>query len=376
MLHTLLASLALFTAQPIAQEGAPLPAATAEASTEALSSLAAARLEGTPIPGAIVAIARRGEPILVGAAGVRRAKGDEPMLPGDLVHIGSCTKAMTAVLLARYVDRGLLRWDSTLQEVLPELAEEVHEGFRGVTVLDLLTHTSGVAADCENWGAFAKLPVAKRRLALAKTNLQAAPVGEIGKSYEYSNLGYMLAGCVAERVGKGTWESLVRKEVFGTLGMESAGFGPPNTKDEVDQPWGHVIVRSKVALYRQGDNPEALGPAGRVHLTVEDWSRFALALTDAAAAADKGDDPFLTPASREVLVQARTNGYACGWGVRKGGAELRHSGSNTYWFATVHLEAEAGACYFGIVNAGGDDAARVVRRLMSDVERLDRKARR
>ena len=349
--------------------------AAAPSVEERLAGLLQGALDGTAVPGAIVGIAHHGERIQVAAHGLRKSRSEVAITAGDLVHIGSCTKAMTAMLAARFVDRGLLRWDSTLEEVLPDLAGSVHEGFRGMTLLDCLTHTAGVRANCSQWFAHGKLPLVKRRLALAKANLEDGPEREVGEEYEYSNLGYMLAGCFLERVGQGTWEELIAEEVFEPLGMTSAGFGPPNTKGEVDQPWGHVI-RGGVALHRQSDNAEALGPAGRVHLTIEDWSRFALQFTDAAAAADPGDTPFLSADSRARLVEVRADRYACGWGVVGGGEVLRHSGSNTMWFATVHVQPEDGLACFAAVNAGGGDAGEVVGGMIAGLLRIDREARR
>lgn len=357
------------------QDAAAAAEEAAPSVEERLALLLESALEGSPVPGAIVGIAHHGEPIQVAARGLRKARRGVAITAGDLVHIGSCTKAMTAVLAARFVDRGLLGWDSTLEEVLPELAGAIHESFRGVTLHDCLTHTAGVQANCSQWFAFGRLPLVKRRLALAEVNLQAGTEREIGKEFEYSNLGYMLAGCFLERVGQSTWEELIAKEVFEPLGMTSAGFGPPNTKDEVDQPWGHVI-RGGAALHRQTDNAEALGPAGRVHLTVEDWSRFALQFTDAATAADPGDTPFLSADSRAKLVEVRANRYACGWGVLGTGAVLRHSGSNTMWFATVHVQPEDGLACFAAVNAAGGEASEVVGGMITGLLRIDREARR
>lgn len=359
----------------LTQDGSAAAETAARSTEESLAALVQGALEGSAAPGAIVGIAHHGEPIQVAAHGLRKAKSKVAITEGDLVHIGSCTKAMTAVLAARYVDRGMLRWDSTLEEVLPELAGAVHEGFHRMTLLDCLTHTAGVRANCSQWFAYGRLPLVKRRLALAEANLQDGPEREIGKEYEYSNLGYMLAGCFLERVGEGTWEELIAKDVFAPLGMTSAGFGPPNTKDEVDQPWGHVILGG-IPLYRQGDNPEALGPAGRVHLTIEDWSRFALQFTDAAAAADTGATPFLSADARRTLVEARANRYACGWGVIGAGEVIRHSGSNTMWFATVHVQPEDGLACFAAVNAAGGDADELVGGMIAELLRIDRKARR
>ena len=357
------------------QDGSAAVETAAPRVEERLAGLLRGVLEGSAVPGAIVGIARHGERIQVAAHGLRKARSEVAITAGDLGHIGSCTKAMTATLAARFVDRGLLQWDSTLEEVLPELAGAVHEGFSGMTLLDCLTHTAGVRANCSQWFAYGELPLVKRRLALVEVNLEEGPEQEIGKEYEYSNLGYMLAGCFLERVGQGTWEELIAKEVFEPLGMTSAGFGPPNTKDEVDQPWGHVI-RGGVALHRQGDNAEALGPAGRVHLTIEDWSRFALQFTDAAAAADSGDTPFLSADSRARLVEVRADRYACGWGVMGAGDVLRHSGSNTMWFATVHVGPEDGLACFAAVNAAGGDANEVVSGMIDGLLRIDREARR
>src|SRR5690606_25105472 len=73
-----------------------------------------------------------GEVAAVGASGVRAAGSDEPARADDVWHLGSCTKAMTATLLATLVADGTLAWETTLAEALPDLREAMHEGLRGV----------------------------------------------------------------------------------------------------------------------------------------------------------------------------------------------------------------------------------------------------
>jgi CubicO group peptidase (beta-lactamase class C family) len=84
----------------------------------------AARMEalraraGVPaLGGALVTL--EGEPE-VWVAGTRRAGGDERVTPDDLWHLGSCTKSMTATLVALLVARGDLRLEIPLGEALPE----------------------------------------------------------------------------------------------------------------------------------------------------------------------------------------------------------------------------------------------------------------
>ena len=63
----------------------------------------------------------------------------------------------------------------------------------------------------------------------------------------YSNVGYALAGLMAEQVTGHSWEDLMRKRVFEPLGMLSAGFGPPGHAGRVDQPWGHQPIGKRGA---------------------------------------------------------------------------------------------------------------------------------
>ena len=153
------------------------------------------------------AIARFGGPTRLGAWGLRKAGGVAPFAATDPVHVGSDTKAMTAVLAARQVDAGRLRWDSTLEEVLPALAARVHEGYRSATLTQFLRHTSGAPANAPDWRGYTDRSLRERRIELAAASLKEAPAAAPGADFLYSNLGYMVAGAMIEAVGDGTWRS-------------------------------------------------------------------------------------------------------------------------------------------------------------------------
>lgn len=322
----------------------------------AITDALAGAFEGALVPGAVAAIARADGETQVAAWGLRKAGSDAPMQPGDPVHVGSDTKAMTAVLAARQVDAGHLRWDSTLEEVLPALAAKVHEGYRGATLTEFLRHTSGAPANAPNWRAFQGLPLRERRLEIAAASLKEAPAATPGTGFLYSNLGYMVAGAMVEAARDAPWEELIVTDVFQPLGIEGAGFGVPGTLGKEDAPWGHTVQRGN-ARPIQVDNDAALGPAGTVHLPVADWARFVLQFTDAAAEAEDPDAPFLTPASRAKLVEVGRDDYACGWMVTErgwaAGTALTHSGSNTTWFATVWVAPGTNRAYLVAANAAG-----------------------
>ena len=85
----------------------------------------------------------------VGAVGVRKRGTEVPVALNDLWHLGSDGKAMTSTLIARLVERGQLKWDSTLAEIFPELAPQMNPDFQKVTLLQLLSHHAGLPPNLE-----------------------------------------------------------------------------------------------------------------------------------------------------------------------------------------------------------------------------------
>ena len=222
------------------------------------------------IPGATAAIVSSKGVVAMGSAGIRKVGSDEKFRDSDVVHIGSCTKSMTSLLMACLVAEQTITWETQLIDVLPELKGHIHPAYHHVTIWQLLTHRAGVPGNARDWWAYGDLEISQRRLALLKDNLKAAPPAKNG-DYLYSNLGYLVAACMVERRTGSTWEKLMQQHVFTPLNMTSAGFGPPGTLSTVDQPWRHARAGAEWQA-RQGDNAEALGPAGRVHCSVADWA--------------------------------------------------------------------------------------------------------
>lgn len=389
MLQLILIPALLVPAPPVPVP-AQVTAAPQEAAPEAASELERVLQQtvgATGAPGALAAVCRHGAPTEVAAIGLRKAGDEAAMTAADLVHIGSDTKAMTATLMARLVDAGHLAWGDTLAERLPEVAEAAHPGFRDATLLDFLRHTSGAPANAKRWRAFGDQPLQRRRLSIAMAELGAEPAAAPGEAYLYSNLGYMVAACMAEQALGAPWEELIETWVFEPLGMGAVGFGSPGAEGEVLQPWGHS-VRFGMAIPTLTDNAEALGPAGTVHLGLADWGRFVVEFTDAAAARDAAAEaarkldadapgPFLSNASRAQLLEVGRQDYACGWIVADvpalGGRILGHSGSNNAWYASALVLPGDDVALLVVANAAGGKVngavETAVRRLARGVRR-------
>ncbi len=336
--------------------------------TASVARLVAATVEQEKIPGMIAGIGDARGLRAVAASGVRVWGHEAAMTVDDVVHLGSCTKALTCVMLATLVAEGKLDWSTKLVDVLPDLKEKIHPDYHEVTLWQLVTHRAGVPANAANWWLHRDLPITERRRRLLEENL-TAPAGERRGAYHYSNLGYMAAGCMAEKVTGRTWEQLMRARLFEPLKMDTAGFGPPGRPKDTSQPWGHVPRSDGGWLPRWFDNAEALGPAGTVHCSVADWAKFlALWLT-------KEDTVILPRDALDRLLQP-VGEYAGGWTVverRWGrGRVLTHSGSNTMWYATVWVAPKTGRSYLAVMNACDDRSHAICDRVIAKMIQLDR----
>lgn len=324
------------------------------------------------LPALAAAVYDADRPLAQGAVGLRAADQPEaPVTIDDRWHLGSDTKAMTATLVARLVERGTLRWDTTLAEAFPDEATTMLAAYRTVTLEQLLQHRGGLVGNLlarpAIWNSLwtSTRPLIEQRRAFVGQVLALAPEVPVG-TFLYSNAGYMLVGAALERATGRSWEDLMRAELFSPLDMASCGFGPPATVDATDAPWGHRAASSQYTPVPPGpaaDNPAALGPAGTVHCTLRDWARFAqLHLRGALSQ----PTPYLRPESFARLHAAPAGGdYALGWGLASrpwAGAlpALTHQGSNTMFLCSVWVVPSRGRVLLVATNAGDDRASAAV----------------
>src|SRR5580765_195541 len=197
----------------------------------------------------------RGERIIAqGAAGVRKRGTAERITLADRFHLGSCTKAMTATLVAMLVEEGKLNWTTTLGELYA--VKPMHPAWENVTLRQVLAHRAGLRLEPDGLAQVFKELVGRppraplgtllqQRLEIARQALSRPPGIPPDSRYWYSNVGYVLAGAVLERITGRAWEELMRERLFQPLGISTGGFGPPGTADKTEQAWGHSSVLGK-----------------------------------------------------------------------------------------------------------------------------------
>ncbi len=341
-----------------AQRAEETPAASAEENGSDAASFATALEEiraSYKLPAMAAFVLRDGRIVERANVGTCTANGRTPVMDNAQWHLGSNTKAMTAMVAGMLVEEGLLRWETTIGEVLGDAAPEMDAGHRDTTLAMLLHHTSGITANIDWFAA------PEDRVACVTEILAKPPEGERGE-YAYSNAGYVVAGAMMEVVTGKRWEDLMGERLFAPLGMTSTGFGAPT---KPGSPWGHesgfLGWSPKNPAARNADNAPVLGPAGTVHTTLEDYARFVAAHLKGA----QGQGGVVSAETFKMLHAPLPGGdYGMGWIITErdwaGGRALTHGGSNTLWFATVWLAPEKDMAFFAVTNAGGDTAFEAV----------------
>ncbi|RZL12243.1 MAG: class A beta-lactamase-related serine hydrolase, partial [Hymenobacter sp.] len=265
----LLVGLLLSAASSQAQQ---LPAAA----QQALDSL----LRAQRLPALAAAVIEPGRIRYVLGGGRRNDQPGSVQL-SDYWHLGSNTKAITSFVAARLVERGKLRWDSRLLDVVPELRGHVRPEYAGITLDALLAHRAGIrpystGREIKELPAFTG-PITQQRLQFAQFVLQQSPVPPTTELFTYSNAGYALAALMLERAAHRSWEAQVARTCRRLHLRERMGF--PNRADTA-QPWGHWLARpadsSLTALgpalpYRI---QPVLAPSGDVAMPLPDYARF------------------------------------------------------------------------------------------------------
>ena len=306
------------------------------------------------VPAMAAVMIHDGEVVEQAVSGNREYGKDASVTLQDKWHVGSITKSMTSTLAAVLVQQGVLDWDTTISDVYPELVGTMRAEYQNITLEHLLSHRSGMQANLVNTSRYFSNTnsITEQRQQAVEEALVLAPATAQG-NYIYSNLGYIVAGAMMEKLTGMSWENLMEYNLFNSLDMADAGFGAPDADGDRSQPLGHQRSGSKwkavkVSADNIADNPEVLGPAGRVHASLADMAKYLAVHIQGARGEDVSG--FLTAddfAKLHTPLDGRT--YALGW-ISENGL-LHHNGSNNMWLAQMIINADKNTGVFVVVNA-------------------------
>lgn len=198
------------------------------------------------------------------------------------VPIASASKWLSALTLARLVERGVLRWESPVGEFLPDAPVAT----RGITLAQLYSHTSGILSgetDCLS-NRFIDLQTCARQI-LAEP-LVTAP----GTTFAYGGNSMQVAGAMAEVAAGRSWDDIFIAQMVQPLGLTGTDW----------------TAGAFFAGYVRNANPRV---AGGARSTLEDYGR----VLDMVLAGGLHDgQSYLGPQTLAHMAVDRTLGLALG----------------------------------------------------------------
>ena len=211
--HALILSacLALSASLTLAAQG-PAPAPRERTLREAVDLYKRA-VEHDHVRGAVLYVARRGEVLLHEAIGLRHHGYRLPMQKDTLFRMASNTKPVVATAIMMLADDGKLTVEDPAAKFLPSFDNDKS---RGITIAQLLSHTSGFRIE----------PIFYPFKAGEEISLQSA-VAKFGAEgpkeapgeYSYSNAGYNTLGAIIEVVSGMPLEQFLESRIYDPLGM-------------------------------------------------------------------------------------------------------------------------------------------------------------
>ncbi|MEK4893895.1 serine hydrolase domain-containing protein [Bacillus sp. FSL M7-0996] len=211
------------------------------------------------------------------AAGVANLSSKKPMKTDFRFRIGSVTKAFTATVVLQLAEENSLNLDDSIEKWLPGVIQGNGYDDKQITIRQLLNHTSGIAEYTRSKG-FNLMDTKKsyRAEELVKMGISMPPDFAPGKSWSYSNTGYVLLGILIETVTGNSYAEEIENRIIEPLELSNT-FLPGNSS---------VIPGTKHARgYIQLDgasepkdvtyyNPSMGSSAGDMISTADDLNKF------------------------------------------------------------------------------------------------------
>lgn len=243
--------------------GATLPGAKPEEvgiSSERLQRVRAMvmrKVAANELSGAVTIVARRGKIVHHEAHGVMDLESKRPMAKDTLFRLASSSKPVTAVAILILMEEGKLKLTDPVSKYIPEFknprvsvastnaaaspmsdrpapADTTYTvpAEREITIVDLLTHTSGLASGGAGNPEFARILKERKptdTLADFIPRLGSVPLDfQPGTKWRYSGLaGFDTLGRIVEIVSGMTFDQFLRVKLFDPLGMHDTFFNVP-----------------------------------------------------------------------------------------------------------------------------------------------------
>lgn len=171
------------------------------------------------IPGFALAMIKENKVVYQKYYGTIKHQGKQPINAQAIFQLASCTKAFTAAGLGLLVQEGKIKWDDLVIKYLPDFKLADEWITKNLTIRDILSHRSGLAAYDGDLLFFRR----KYNTQDVIQKIRNYPIRKQFRAYYgYQNTMYMVAGEIIHKVSGKPWETFIKERIFQPLQMNNS----------------------------------------------------------------------------------------------------------------------------------------------------------
>ncbi len=316
-----------------------------------IESLVRQAMQTWGVPGLGLAIVKDGQTVMTRGFGIREMDKPETVDEHTLFAIGSNTKAFTAAAVGLLVQEGKLGWDDPVSRHLPGFRLYDEHTSALITVRDLLCHRSGLGTWAGDVLLFSRFPGEE----IVRRLRHIPPSFGFRAGYGYTNLMFVTAGLVIERVSGMSWADFIEQRFFAPLGMRDSASGPARFGARTNIATPHEEFKGSLQTVPYSTE-QSTGAAGSICASAADiarWMRMQLdegsldgqQILDAAIIAEMRTPhtPIrMSAAEKKLQPSMHFSAYGLGWFLCdiNGRFCVRHTGGVDGMLSSVALVPE------------------------------------
>lgn len=225
------------------------------------------------MPGAAVMVIENGEIILQKGYGMARVSDQSPVTSKTNFRLASVTKQFTAMSILQLIERGQLKFDTTLTDIFPDFPEYG----KAITIRHMLQHSSGIKdygpmSSMELGRQFNDQDVVNYLMTLSDVDFR------VGEQHVYSNSAYVTFTKIHEKITGQPWLEYVKENIFDPAGMSNTIAFVDGVNVVSNRAYGHTIETTGDIIETDQNKWSAMLGDGGIYSNLEDFYKWDQAL--------------------------------------------------------------------------------------------------
>ncbi|GAA0880020.1 serine hydrolase [Algoriphagus jejuensis] len=333
--------------------------------------------EATKTVGFSVAIVKGDQVIYSKGFGYRDLENKLAADENTLYAIGSSSKAFTVALLGIMEEEKGLKFTDSPKKYLPELEFYNDELNNQVTILDMVSHRTGLPRHDISWYLF---PTENKDSLLARVKYQE-PFTGIRKQWYYNNFMYLAQGLIAEKLTGKSWEDNIREHFFKPLQMTTSNLSISELQGQPNASKGYQLKEWQTNEVMSYYNIAAISPAGSINSSAKEMANWVRIWLNEGKLGDQQVLPktYVAKAANPLMLvgegiadpkfpDQHLNSYGYAWFTSsyKGHYRMEHGGNIDGFSANVALFPSDSLGIVVLSNQNGSALPTLVRNIISD----------